>query len=92
MLSAKWQPEVQTAVSRRQHDGSSFMNTAIPHLRFFGNVHSNVNVKKNSSIVSPAGNVCSFKLFTFALPSIEPNSSIVHFHTVLGAATSLVAN
>jgi hypothetical protein len=35
----------------------------------FGWFHSNANMKKISSIVSPTGNVRSFKSFTFVLPT-----------------------
>ena len=43
----------------------------------FGNVHSNANVIKISSFISAAGNVPRLKLYSFALPAVEPIVSVI---------------
>ena len=49
----------------------------------FGNVHSNANLIKISSFVSAAGNVRRLKLFSFALPAVEPNILLMFSQLIL---------
>lgn len=73
------------SVSRYYQAEQSVVTVLLPEtMVLFGNVHSNANVIKISSFLFAAGNIRRLKLFSFALPAAEPNSSLVYYRALAG--------